>query len=164
MNPIPYPYNLWCSLENPQYEMSTHFCNVAKNTASDRNCIGSPYTSGPEKPSKKLLMFLNACPVSLISVSRRVLFTAETCPLKPILPLVRLRFLAPAWVPSRLRFRVCTGFDRQTRPRTGKRRRGTHNTENGHIRYTFWGYTRSPQSLTACYIVCFAKGTKVKQK
>ena len=40
----------------------THFFDVAKNTSSERNHIRYPYTSGSEKPSKKLFIFRNWVP------------------------------------------------------------------------------------------------------
>ena len=58
----PNPCSMWCSCENHRNHTSMHFCDVAKNAPSEHIDICHPYTSGSEKPSKRLVVFLEPGP------------------------------------------------------------------------------------------------------
>ena len=57
MNPIRYPYSMWCPCENPQYDTRTHFFNVEKNGPSELITIEFLTRAAPKKLSKKVVFF-----------------------------------------------------------------------------------------------------------
>ena len=80
MNLYPNPYSLWCSCENRHSYTSTHFCDVAKNVASEHHPIGYPYTRGSKKPSKKSAK--KGVPASL---DLRLLYRITFCEINKVL-------------------------------------------------------------------------------